>query len=45
MSACWNIYLAAFANLLNPLLKEQRPMPETWRRGFVGSDPVVKVGA
>ncbi len=37
-----DIYWTAFANLLDPLPKEQNPMPEGLRRGFTASDPVVK---
>ena len=37
-----DIYWTAFANLLDPLPKEQCPMPEAWRPGFVVSDPVVR---
>jgi hypothetical protein len=37
-----DIYWTAFANLLDPLPKEQCPMPETWRPGFVATDPVIK---
>ena len=37
-----DIYRTAFANLLDPLPKEQCPMPETWRPGFVATDPVIK---
>ncbi|HTY54059.1 MAG TPA: hypothetical protein VMB26_02600 [Candidatus Binataceae bacterium] len=37
-----DIYWTAFANLLDPLPKEQCPMPEAWRPGFTVSDPVVK---
>jgi glutathione S-transferase len=37
-----DMYWAAFANLLDPLPKEQCPMPEAWRPGFTASDPVVK---
>jgi hypothetical protein len=37
-----DIYWAAFANLLDPLPKEQCPMPEAYRPGFTVSDPVVK---
>lgn len=37
-----DIYWTAFANLLDPLPKEQCPMPEAWRPNFVVSDPVVK---
>jgi glutathione S-transferase len=37
-----DIYWAAFANLLDPLPKEQCPMPEAWRPGFVAADPVIK---
>jgi hypothetical protein len=34
-------YWAAFMNLLDPLPKDQCPMPEDWRPAFV-SDPHVK---
>ena len=37
-----DIYCTAFANLLDPLPKEQCPMPEAWRPGFVAADPVIK---
>jgi glutathione S-transferase len=37
-----DIYWAAFANLLDPLPKEQCPMPEAWRPGFTVGDAVVK---
>jgi glutathione S-transferase len=37
-----DIYWTAFANLLDPLPKEQCPMPEAWRPAFVASDPAVK---
>jgi len=37
-----DIYWTAFANLLDPLPKEQNPMSEGLRRGFTASDPVVK---
>ena len=37
-----DIYWTAFANLLDPLPKEQCPMPEAWRPGFVATDPVIK---
>lgn len=37
-----DIYWTAFANLLDPLPKEQNPMPEGLRRGFTANDPVVK---
>jgi glutathione S-transferase len=37
-----DIYWTAFANLLDPLPKEQNPMPEAYRAGFTVSDPVVK---
>ena len=37
-----DIYWTAFANLLDPLPKEQCPMPEAYRSGFTVSDPVVK---
>ncbi len=37
-----DIYWTAFANLLDPLPKEQCPMPEARRPGFTASDPVVK---
>lgn len=36
-----DVYWTAFANLLDPLPKEQNPMPETLRRGFTATDPVV----
>jgi len=37
-----DIYWTAFANLLDPLPKEQCAMPEAYRPGFTVSDPVVK---
>src|SRR5208282_769492 len=37
-----DIYWTAFANLLDPLPREQCPMPEARRPGFTVSDPVVK---
>ena len=37
-----DIYWTAFANLLDPLPKQQCPMPEAWRPAFVATDPVVK---
>lgn len=37
-----DIYWTAFATLLDPLPKEQCPMPEAWRPGFVATDPVIK---
>jgi glutathione S-transferase len=37
-----DIYWTAFANLLDPLPKEQCPMPDTWRPAFVASDPVIR---
>ena len=37
-----DIYWTAFANLLDPLPKEQCPMPETYRPGFTVSGPAVK---
>jgi len=37
-----DIYWTAFANLLDPLPKEQNPMPDGLRRGFTATDPVVK---
>jgi hypothetical protein len=37
-----DVYWTAFANLLDPLPKEQCPMPEALRPGFAVSDPVVK---
>jgi glutathione S-transferase len=37
-----DIYWTSFANLLEPLPKEQCPMPESWRPGFTASDPVVR---
>src|SRR5262249_15099696 len=37
-----DIYWTAFANLLDPLPKQQCPMPEAWRPAFVVTDPVVK---
>jgi len=37
-----DIYWTAFANLLDPLPKEQCPMPEGYRPAFAVSDPMVK---
>ena len=37
-----DIYWTAFANLLDPLPKEQNPMSEGLRQGFTATDPVVK---
>jgi glutathione S-transferase len=37
-----DIYWAAFMNLLDPLPKEQCPMPDEWRPAFVAVDPQVK---
>jgi glutathione S-transferase len=37
-----DIYWTAFANLLDPLPKEQCPMPEEWRPAFTATDSVVK---
>ncbi len=37
-----DIYWTAFSNLLEPLPKEQCPMPEAYRPGFTVTDPVVK---
>jgi hypothetical protein len=37
-----DIYWTAFANLLDPLPKEQCPMPDAYRPGFTVKDPVVK---
>jgi hypothetical protein len=37
-----DIYWTAFANLLDPLPKEQCPMPEAWRPGFVATHPIIK---
>jgi hypothetical protein len=37
-----DIYWTAFANLLDPLPKEQCPMPEAYRPGFTVNDPLVK---
>jgi glutathione S-transferase len=37
-----DIYWVAFANLLDPLPKEQCPMPEAFRPGFTVTDAVVK---
>ncbi|MGD0072991.1 MAG: hypothetical protein ABSD31_01465 [Candidatus Binataceae bacterium] len=37
-----DIYWTAFANLLDPLPKEQCPMPDAWRPGFTVSDPIIK---
>jgi len=36
-----DIYWTAFANLLDPLPKEQCPMPDARRLGFVVTDPVI----
>lgn len=37
-----DIYWTAFANLLDPLPKEQCPMPDVWRPSFVAADPVIR---
>jgi glutathione S-transferase len=37
-----DVYWTAFANLLDPLPKEQNPMAEGLRRGFTATDPVIK---
>jgi glutathione S-transferase len=37
-----DIYWTAFANLLDPLPREQCPMPDARRPAFVASDPAVK---
>jgi glutathione S-transferase len=37
-----DIYWTAFANLLDPLPKEQCPMPDAWRPAFTLADPVVR---
>jgi glutathione S-transferase len=37
-----DIYWTAFANLLDPLPKQQCPMPEALRSAFIATDPVVK---
>jgi glutathione S-transferase len=37
-----DVYWTAFANLLDPLPKEQCPMPDAYRPGFTARDPVVK---
>ncbi len=37
-----DIYWTAFANLLDPLPREQCPMPDARRPGFTVSDPVIK---
>jgi glutathione S-transferase len=37
-----DIYWTAFMNLLDPLPKEQCPMPEDWRPAFVVTDPQVR---
>jgi glutathione S-transferase len=37
-----DVYWTAFANLLDPLPKEQCPMPEAYRPGFTASDPTGK---
>jgi glutathione S-transferase len=37
-----DIYWTSFANVLDPLPKEQCPMPDDWRPGFTASDPVVR---
>lgn len=37
-----DIYWTAFANLLDPLPKEQCPMPDAYRPGFTVTDPIVK---
>ena len=35
-------YWTAFANLLDPLPKDQCPMPESRCASFVATDPIVK---
>ena len=37
-----DVYWTAFANLLDPLPKEQCPMPDEWRPAFTLSDPVAR---
>jgi glutathione S-transferase len=37
-----DIYWTAFANLLDPLPREQCPMPEEWRPAFTLADPAVR---
>jgi glutathione S-transferase len=37
-----DIYWTAFANLLDPLPKQQCPMPEALRAAFIATDQVVK---
>ena len=37
-----DIYWTAFANLLDPLPKDQCPMPEDRRPAFIATDPVVR---
>jgi glutathione S-transferase len=37
-----DIYWTAFANLLDPLPKEQCPMPEAYRPAFTASDPTIR---
>jgi glutathione S-transferase len=37
-----DVYWTAFSNLLDPLPKDQCPMPDSLRPGFAVSDPVVK---
>ena len=37
-----DIYWVAFANLLDPLPREQCPMPEAYRPGFGTLDPIVR---
>ena len=36
-----DVYWTAFANLLDPLPKEQCPMPDARRQAFVAADPVI----
>lgn len=37
-----DVYWVAFANLLDPLPKEQCPIPDDWRPAFVAQDPVIR---
>ena len=36
-----DIYWVTFMNLIDPLPKEQCPIPESWRPGFVATDPLI----
>ena len=38
-----DIYWVAFMNLLDPLPKDQCPIPDEWRPSFIATDPQIKV--